>query len=79
MFYDKDRQLVVNLDYQLIKKKLTFIITKTLFIRSKFSKCDLSWDSLPHDMMHYINPLTNNSLFECILKRNSLDHRAFLM
>ena len=33
MFDDNDSQLVVNLDYQLDKKELAFMITKTLFIR----------------------------------------------
>ena len=33
MFHDNDIQLVVNLDYQLDKKELAFMITKTLFIR----------------------------------------------
>ena len=32
MFHDNDIQLVVNLDYQLDKKELAFMITKTLFI-----------------------------------------------
>ena len=68
MFYDKDRQLVVNLDYQLVKKKLAFILTKTLFICSHSSNCDLSWDSLQHNIMHNIIALTNNSLFLCNLK-----------
>ena len=31
MFHDNDIQLVVNLDYQLDKKELAFMITKTLF------------------------------------------------
>ena len=33
MFHDNDSQLVVNLDYQLTKKELAFMITKTLIIR----------------------------------------------
>ena len=33
MFHENDSQFVVNLDYQLDKKELALMITKTLFIR----------------------------------------------
>ena len=62
MFYDNDSQLVVNLDYQLHKKELAFMITKTLIIRCYTIKCDLSLDTLQHNIMHYIIALTHNSL-----------------
>ena len=32
MFHDNDNQLVVNLDYQLVKKQLAIMITKTLIM-----------------------------------------------
>ena len=32
MFHDNDNQLVVKLDYQLVKKELAFMITKILFM-----------------------------------------------
>ena len=60
MFHDNDGQLVVNLDYQLDKKELAFMITKTLFIRFYTIKCDLSLSSLQHNIMHYIITLTNH-------------------
>ena len=41
MFHDNDIQLVVNLDYQLDKKELAFMITKTLFIRWYTIKYDI--------------------------------------
>ena len=62
MFYDNDSQLVVNLDYQLTKKEHSFIITKTLIIRSYTIKCDLNLDILQHNIMEYIIALTHNSL-----------------
>ena len=62
MFHDNDSQLVVNLGYQLDKKELAFMITKTLFILGYTIKCDLSLDSLQHNIMHYIIALTQNSL-----------------
>ena len=60
MFHDNDSQLVVNLDYQLDKKELAFVITKTFFIRCYTSKCDLSLCSLQHNIMYYIIDLTHN-------------------
>ena len=60
MFHDEDSQIVVNLDYQLVRKKLAFMITKTLFILCYSSKCGLSWDSYEHNIMHYIIALRNN-------------------
>ena len=33
IFHENDSQFVVILDYQLVKKQLAFMITKTLFIR----------------------------------------------
>ena len=61
-FHDKGTQIVVNVDYQFVKKKLALMITKTLFIRCYSSKCGLSWEILQHYIMHYFIALTNNSL-----------------
>ena len=69
MFHDYDSQLVVNLDYQLVKKELALIITKTLFIRCYTIKCDLSLYPLQHNIMHYIIALTHNSLYQSNFKR----------
>ena len=33
MLHDNDKQLVVNLDYKLVKRELAFMITKSLSIR----------------------------------------------
>ena len=60
MFHDKDRQLLVNLDYQLVNKYLALMITKTLFIRCYSMKCGLSWGTLQQNIMHYIIALTIN-------------------
>ena len=60
MANDNDGPLVVNLDYQLIKKKLAFMITKTSFIRCYSIKYDISFDSVQHNIMHYIIALTIN-------------------
>ena len=51
MFHDNDSQHGVNLEYQLDKKKHAFMITKTLFIRCYTIKCDLSLDTLQHNIM----------------------------
>ena len=67
MFHDNDSQLVVNLDYQLDKKELAFMITKTLFIRCYTIKCDLSLDSLQRNIMHYIITFTNHSMSKVTL------------
>ena len=71
MFHYNDSQLVLNLDYQLVKKELALMITKTLFIRCYTIKCDLSLDSLQHNIMHYIIALTHNSLSQSNFKRIS--------
>ena len=71
MFHDNDSQLVVNLDYQLEKKELAFMITKTLFIRCYTIKCDLSLDTLQHNILYYIIQLTHNSLSESNIKRRN--------
>ena len=60
MFHYNDSQLFLNIDYQLVKKELAFMITKTLFIRCYTNKCDLSLDSLQHNIRHYIFALTYN-------------------
>ena len=62
MFHDNDSQIVDHLHYLLVKKEFAFMITKTLFIRCYTIKCDLSLDSLQHNIMHNIIVLTNNSL-----------------
>ena len=71
MFHDYDRQLVVNLDYQLVMKKLGLMITKTLIIRCYTIKCHLSMDILQHNIMHYIIALTHNSLSQSNFKRTN--------
>ena len=71
MFHDNDSQLVVNLDYQLDKKELAFMITKTQFIQWYSIKCDLSLCSLQHNIMHYIIALTHNSLSQSNFKRTT--------
>ena len=53
MFHDNDRKLVVNVNWQLVKKELAFMINKTLFIRCKSIKCDLSLDSVQHNKIAY--------------------------
>ena len=62
MFHDKDSQLIVNLDYQLDKKKLAVMIIKTLFKRCYSMNSELRLDFLQRHVMHYIIDLTNNSL-----------------
>ena len=69
MFYDNDSQLVVILDYQLTKKELAFMITKTLIKRCYSIKCDLSLYSLQHNIMHNIFDLTYNSHSQSNFKR----------
>ena len=71
MFHDKDIQLVINLDYQLDKKGLALIITKTLFIRCYTIKYDICLDTLQHNIMHYIIALTNHSIFQSYFKRTN--------
>ena len=68
MFHDNDSQLVVNLDYQLDKKELSFMITKTLFIRCYTIKYDLSLDTLQHNIMLYMIALTNHSSSQSNIK-----------
>ena len=69
MFHDNDRQFVVILDYQLTKKELAFMITKTLIIRCYTIKCDLSLCSLQQNIMHYIFALTHNTISQSNIKR----------
>ena len=71
IFHENDSQLVVILDYQLVKKQLAFMITKILFIRCYTIKCDLSLDNLQLNIMHYIIVLTNNSLSKSNFKRTN--------
>ena len=71
MFHDYDSHFVVNLDYQLTKKELSFMITKTLITRCYTIKCDLSLDTLQHNIMHYIIALTHNSLSQSNIKRTN--------
>ena len=62
MFYDKESQLVVNLDYQLEKKYLALMIMKTLFKRCYSMNSELRFDCLQRHVMYYIIDLTINSL-----------------
>ena len=71
MFHDNNSQLVVNLNYQLVKKELAFMRTKTLIMSCYSIKCDLSLNSVQHDIMHYIIALTNNSLSQSNFKRTN--------
>ena len=71
MFHDNDSQLVVNLKYQLVKKELAFMVTKTLFMPCYTIKCDLSLDSVQHNIKHYIFALTTNSLSQSNFKRTN--------
>ena len=71
MFHDNESQLVVNLDCQLDKKGLAFMITKTLFIRCYTIECDISLDTLQHNIMRYIIALRNLSLSQRYFKRTS--------
>ena len=71
MFDDYDSQFVVNLDYKLDKKELALMITKALFIRCYTIKCDLSLDTLQHNIMQYIIALTHNSLSQSNFTRTN--------
>ena len=71
MFHDNDSQLVVNLDYQLGKKDLAFMITKTLFIRCYTITYDITLDTLEHNIRYYIIALTNHSIFQSYFKRTN--------
>ena len=69
MFHDNDNQLVVNLDYQVDKKELAFMINKTFIIRCCTIKCDLSLCILQHNIMNNIFDLTHNSHSQSNFKR----------
>ena len=71
MFHDNDRQLVVNLDYEFSQERTCFMITKTLFIRCYTIECDLSLNSVQHNIMHYIIALANNLLSQSSFKRTN--------
>ena len=71
MFHYNNSEFVGNLDYQLDKKELAFMITKTLFIRCYNIKLVLSLCSLQHNIMHYINALTLNSLSQCTINEQN--------
>ena len=71
MFHDNDKQLVVNLDYEFRQERTSFMITKTLFIRCYTIECDLSLNSVQHNIMQYIIALTNNSLSQSSFKRTN--------
>ena len=79
MFNDSDTEIVVNLDYKLVKKEHEFMITKTLFIRCYFIKCDLCLNSVQNNIMHYIIALTNNSLFESNFQGTNKHHCEFFI
>ena len=69
MIHNKDSQLVANVDYQLLKIDLDFMITKTLFIRCYSINCGLSLDEFQHNIMHDIVALINNSLSQSYFKK----------
>ena len=71
MFHDNYSQIVANLDYQLDRKELDFMITKKLFIRCNTIKCDLSLVTLQHNIIHYIIAVRNHSLSQRDLKRTN--------
>ena len=79
MFQDNNSQIVITLDYHLVKKELAFMITKTLFIHCYFIIYDISLDSLEDNILHYIIALTNNSHSQSNFKPTNLHHRAFLI
>ena len=79
MFHDNDRQLVVNLDYEFSQERTCFMITKTLFIQCYTINCDLSLNSVQHNIMHYIIALANNLLIQSIFKPTNNHHIAFLI
>ena len=68
MFHNNDSQLDANLAYQMDKKELDFMITKTLLIGCYTIKCKLSLDTLQHNIMHYINALTKHSNYQRNIK-----------
>ena len=71
MFHDNDSKLVVNLNYQLVKTELAFMITNSLLMSSYYSICDLRLVDVQHDIMHYIIALTNNSPSQSNFKRTN--------
>ena len=68
MFYDKESQLVVNLDYQLEKKNLALMKIKTLFKRCYSMNSEPRFDCLQRHVMHYIIDFTINSLSKSIFE-----------
>ena len=71
MVHDSDSQFVGNLDYQLVNKKLAFLIIKTLFIRCIFIKCDLCFNNVQNIILNYIIAFTNNLISENNFKRSN--------
>ena len=71
MFHDNDSQLVINLEYQLDKKEFAFMITKSLSIRCYTIECNISLDTLQHNIMHYIIASTNHLIFQSYFKRTN--------
>ena len=71
MFHDNDSQPLVNLDNQLDKKELAFMITKTLFIRCYTIKFYLSLENLQHNIIHCMIAMTNYSLSQSNIKRTN--------
>ena len=54
--------LLLNYTISSGQERTCFMITKTLFIRCYTIKCDVSLDSVQHNIMHHIIALTNNLL-----------------
>ena len=79
MVDDNDNQVFVHYDYQLVKKELAFMITKTLVIRCYSIKCDLCLDSVQQNIMRYTISVTNNSLYQSTFKGANKHHSAFLI
>ena len=71
MFHDNDSQLVVNIKLPVGKERTSFHDNLDLFISCYTIKCDLSLNSVQHNIMHYIMPLTNNSLSQGNFKRTN--------
>ena len=71
MFHDNDSKLAVNLESQLDKKELTFIINKSLFIPCYTINCDLSLDSLQHNIVQYSMSLKIYSMSQNNMKRTN--------
>ena len=79
MFHNNDSKLVVNLDFQLGEKELAFMINKTLFIRCKSIKCDLSLDSVQNNIIALYYCFHKQFTFHRHFKRTNEHYSAILI